>query len=172
MSLFHQCKAWSSADRRHTRSESALVVGGQLLFRKIYLCPMYFYPNFLEEGFHAGSQCGPRSGEPMLHLIRVRTSRKWNHATHQCIFLLWQPGIRCRLLPEANSSGVPPSAYLPPIRCSAEHHTTDNVANTGVTSNSAGPDQAPRHAAPHPGRHRLYMSHIWNALLNLASLAS
>ena len=106
----------------------------------------------------------------MLHLIRVRTSRKWNHASHQCIFLLWLPGIRCRLLPEANSSGVPPSAYLPPIRCSAEHHTTDNVANTGVTSNSAGPDQAPRHAAPHPGRHRLYMSHIWNALLNLASL--
>ena len=28
LSLFHQCKAWSSADRRHTRSESALVVGG------------------------------------------------------------------------------------------------------------------------------------------------
>ena len=62
LSLFHQCKAWSSADRRHTRSESALVVGGQLLFRNIYLCPMYFYPNFLEAGFHAGSQCGPRLG--------------------------------------------------------------------------------------------------------------
>ena len=31
LSLFHQCKAWSSADRRHTRSESALVVGVQLL---------------------------------------------------------------------------------------------------------------------------------------------
>ena len=62
LSLFHQCKAWSSADRRHTRSESALVVGGQLLFRNIYLCPMYFYPNLLEAGFHAGSQCGPRLG--------------------------------------------------------------------------------------------------------------
>ena len=62
LSLFHQCKAWSSADRRRTRSESDLVVGGQLLFRNIYLCPMYLYPNFLEAGFHACSQCGPRSG--------------------------------------------------------------------------------------------------------------
>ena len=59
---FYNLEARSSADRRHTRSESALVVGGQLLFRNIYLCPMYFYPNFLEAGFHAGSQCGPRSG--------------------------------------------------------------------------------------------------------------
>ena len=103
----------------------------------------------------------------MLHLIRVRTSRKWNHATQQCSFLLWHPGIQCRLRPEANSSGVPPSAYLPPIGCSAEHHTTGYVANTGVTPNSAGPDQAPRHAAPNWGRHRLYMSHIWDALMLL-----
>ena len=62
LSLFHQCKAWSSADRRHTRPESALVLGGQLLFRNIFLCPMYFNPNFLEAGFHAGSQCRPMSG--------------------------------------------------------------------------------------------------------------
>ena len=74
----------------------------------------------------------------MLHLTRVRTSRKWNHATRQCSFLLWQPSIQCRLRPEANSSGVQPSAYLPPIGCSAEHQwankhsTTNNLSNTDV----------------------------------------
>ena len=62
LSLFHQCKAWSSAVRRHTRSGSALVVGegGNRYFANV-LCHMHFYPNFLEAGFPAGSQYGPGS---------------------------------------------------------------------------------------------------------------
>ena len=172
-SLFHQCKAWSSADRRHTRPESALVVGGQLLFRNIYLCPIVFLSKFLRSGVPCR--------QPVRTKVRCSQCYIWSGSAlvasgimllNSAVFLLWQPCIQCRHRPEAYSSGVPPSAYLPPIGCSAEHHTTGNVANTGVKSNSAGPDQAPLHEAPHPGRHRLYMSHIWNALLNLASLAS
>ena len=62
LSLFHQFKAWSSAFRRYTRLRVYSRRTGAIVILQHFLCPMYFYPNFLEVGFHAGSQCGPRSG--------------------------------------------------------------------------------------------------------------
>ena len=36
--------------------------GGNCYFATFICVLLYFYPNFLEAGFHAGSQCGPRLG--------------------------------------------------------------------------------------------------------------